>query len=125
MAFCRNPLRRSHSFAFKEGLKLKFMSRGSQPNLVAYADSEAQQDSSNKDDSRKKAGSHMRNVSLYCNVASSLHHTPADIHAPTVRMGSDDLLLLRVSLTLKCSPVKSPANPSHHFHVSDRKKSCP
>lgn len=64
VALCRNPLRRSHSFAFKEGLKLKFMSRGSQPNLVAYADSEAQQDSSNKDDSRKKAGSHMRNVSL-------------------------------------------------------------
>ncbi len=58
-------MRRSHSFAFKEGLKLKFMSRGSQPNLVAYADSEAQQNFSDKDDSLKKAGSHMRNVGLH------------------------------------------------------------
>ncbi len=60
---CRNPLRRSHSFALKDGLKLTFMSRGSQPNLVAYADDEADQASSGKDEIRKKAG-HMRTVSL-------------------------------------------------------------
>ena len=67
----RNPLRRSASFAFKESLKLKFMSRGSQPNLVAYADSEADHESSSKDEMRKKAGGNlMRNVSLPCQHAA-------------------------------------------------------
>ena len=67
----RNPLRRSASFAFKESLKLKFMSRGSQPNLVAYADSEAENESSSKDEMRKKAGGNlMRNVSLSCQHAA-------------------------------------------------------
>lgn len=71
---CRKPLRRSQSFAHKEGTSLKFMSRGSQPNLVAYADNEADQASSTKDDTRKKAGGHMRNVSTpRCPVQARRH----------------------------------------------------
>ena len=58
----RNPLRRSHSFALRDGVKVTFMSRGSQPNLVSYVDDDADQASSSRDDSRKKGG-HMRNVS--------------------------------------------------------------
>ena len=65
----RNPLRRSHSFALRDGIKGTFMSRGSQPNLVSYADDEANQASSNRDENRKKGG-HMRNVSVMPVVAT-------------------------------------------------------
>ena len=58
---CRNPLRRSHSFLLRDSVKGTFMSRGSQPNLVSYADDEADQASSSRDENRKKGG-HMRNV---------------------------------------------------------------
>ena len=125
MASCRNPLRRSHSFAFKEGLKLKFMSRGSQPNLVAYADSEAQQDSSNKDESRRKAGNHMRNVS----VSVIWHH-----HCITLLLTRMRLLTERGAMTCSCNVsvlqsdgplVESSANLPHHLHASDCNKSCP
>lgn len=65
----RNPLRRSHSFVLRDGVKGTFMSRGSQPNLVSYADDEADHASSSRDESRKKGG-HMRNVSAMPAVTS-------------------------------------------------------
>ena len=58
----RNPLRRSQSFVLRDGVKGTFMSRGSQPNLVSYANDEADHASSSRDESRKKGGL-MRNVS--------------------------------------------------------------
>ncbi|CAL5228702.1 g11882 [Coccomyxa viridis] len=56
----KNPLRRSHSFLLRDSVKGTFMSRGSQPNLVSYADDEADHASSSRDENRKKGG-HMRN----------------------------------------------------------------
>ncbi len=76
----RNPLRRSHSFLLRDSVKGTFMSRGSQPNLVSYADDEADHASSSRDENRKKGG-HMRNVrptSLITTLLPALKCCPGD-----------------------------------------------